>query len=88
MLNSKLENPIQTEVSISLANNVSTRNTTTTIPYAKVVGLFMLYNDDFYYNPVAASGKDDNGYLQVVLRVLPDRTSDARTYKALVTHYA
>ena len=87
-LNSKLENPIQTEVSISLAYNVSTGNEITTIPFAKVVGIFVLYNDDFYYNAVAASGKNENDYLQIVLRVLPDRTSSARTYKVLVTHYA
>ena len=83
-----MENPIQTEVSISLAYNVSTGNEITTIPFAKVVGIFVLYNDDFYYNAVAASGKNENDYLQIVLRVLPDRTSSARTYKVLVTHYA
>lgn len=87
-LNSKLENPIQTEITISLANNSSTGNEITSIPYEKTVGIFVVYNDDFYYNAVAASGRSSDGMLQVVLRVLPDRTTAARTYKVIVTHYA
>lgn len=88
MLNSKLENPIQTEFTISLTNNSSTGNVITEIPFAKTVGIFVVYNDDFYYNAVAASGRASDGMLQVVLRVLPDRTTAARTYKVIVTHYA
>ena len=87
-LNSKLENPIQTEFTISLTNNSSTGNVITEIPYEKTVGIFVVYNDDFYYNAVAASGRASDGMLQVVLRVLPDRTTAARTYKVIVTHYA
>ena len=86
-LNNELENPIQTEKTISLANNSSTGNVTTDIAFENVVAVNLIYNDDFYYNPVVMTSRNLDGYLQVVLRVVPDRTSAARSYKVMITHY-
>ena len=68
MLNNELENPIQTEKTISLANNSSTGNVTTDIAFENVVAVNLIYNDDFYYNPVVMTSRNLDGYLQVVLR--------------------
>ena len=87
-LNSKLENPIQTEITISLGNNASVGNVTTTIPFTNFVSAILLYNDDLYYNPVVLSAKNIDDYVQLTVRTASGNTTAARTYKMIITHYA